>query len=151
LELVKNNCVSADPADWSPRMREAANALWRVLKNECRGKERARSKAVLIEDLKSRAVAVTPRELDALVTGLRNDDRGSVVTGGAGVYWAIRRVELEQAHRYLASRFDDLRIGCQAARRKLVRWDQAQQPHPAAAPQEKQERLFNAEAAKELS
>jgi len=102
---------------------ETANALWRLLKNRCRGEEHAVPKPRLRQWLAAAGFPTPARTMDAAVTLLRNLPRYPICTSGKGVFWAIRRDELERADRYIVSRFDDLRAGHAAYQAKLRHWD----------------------------
>ena len=122
------------PIQWTPELRAAANALWRILKNECRGRKAARPKPRLREDLAARGHVLDARHVDWIVCQIRNDVRFPVATLGRGVFWAVSLDELMRARRYITSRFDDLRIADRAYERKILRFGMGNRPVPAQPP-----------------
>jgi len=122
---------SAEPVAFGPKpalrteeWTEAHRALWRRLKNECRGEANARTQARLIEDLAAEGHRVSPREIFYLLRDLVLSGY-PVGTSGKGVFWCITRDELVRARRYLTSRFDDLRARADALERLIRRWGEA--------------------------
>ena len=101
----------------------ACNALWRLLKNRCRGERAAQAKPRLRQALAAAGCSLTARQMDAAVTILRNLTKYPVCTTGAGVFWAVTRDELLKADHYVTSRFDDLRTAHAAYQSKIRRLD----------------------------